>query len=292
MRNLRLLQIGFLLAVSFMASTLSAKDVEVKGESTFYDDGRHSKLECMRIAAEQARVDALARAFGTTVTQNIIQSDRISKGKEVNDLLALSMTEVRGEWIADIGEPSYNVSLDESGNFVVTCSLKGKAREISNETIAFDTGVLKNSVSRGNESTMFNNGDQMYLYFNGASDGYLMVFLEDESKKVYNILPYPMDTKREVKVKANQEYTFFHPESGKGKFGPEEELILTADDYPEYNKIYVVFSPNSYSAPVMKGNGVLPEIASTDFTNWLLKSRRADPKMGVKTINLEILPGK
>lgn len=287
-RHLPLLLLFLIAAVVPMR--LGAKDVEVSGEATYYDDGRHSRVECERLAAEQARVNALAKAFGTIVTQDIIQSDRVVDGRETNNFLALSATEVRGEWVADIGQPQFSYEHDANQNLIVTCKIKGRAHEISNEAVAFETAVLKNGVFRNNESSNFTDGDQMYLYFLGSSDGYLMVFLEDETRSVYNLLPYPHSTQKDVRVKKYEEYTFFSPERGKGQFGQEEELILTAEDYPEYNKLYVVYSPNPFSAPVMRSQGVLPEMKADDFTKWLLKTRRNDPKMGLKVINMEISP--
>ncbi|MDE5808483.1 MAG: hypothetical protein K2H76_10240, partial [Muribaculaceae bacterium] len=57
------------LLAAFMCA--AADIVTVSGEATYYDDGTKSKVECMRLAAEQARVDALARKFGTIVSQDI-----------------------------------------------------------------------------------------------------------------------------------------------------------------------------------------------------------------------------
>lgn len=267
-----------------------AKDVEVTGEATYYDDGRHSRIECMQLALEQARVNALAKEFGTVVTQDIIQSDRVSNGKETNDFLALSSTEVKGEWLGDVGEPKYDYSYDANQNLIVTCRVKGKARAVSNQAASFETAALKNGMFRNNESSSYNDGDQMYLYFLGASDGYVMVFLEDESRKVYNLLPYRRDSKGEVKVKKFQEYIFFSREKGNREFGPEEELLLTAPNHPEFNKLYVVFSPNQFSLPVMKNPGELPELTSDAFSKWYLKARRNDPSMAMKVINLQISP--
>lgn len=72
-----------LLVVCFSwGQTYGADIVSVKGESTFYDDGTHSRVECMRLALEQARVDALAKKFGTIVTQDILQSDRLVGNRE------------------------------------------------------------------------------------------------------------------------------------------------------------------------------------------------------------------
>ncbi len=244
----------------------------------------------MKLAAEQARIDALAREFGTIVSQDIVQTDRIRTGRETNDVLAVSMTEVKGEWLGDTEEPRYEFSYDNDSNMVVSCTVKGTARAITNEAVSFETTALRNGIHSANADTRFRDGDDMYLYFLGSTDGYLTVWLEDESRTVYNLLPYPRDPKSEVRVKRYQEYTFFNSSLGKGMFGPEEELILTAPEETEYNRIYVVFSPNPYSRPAMSADAGLPSLPSADFSKWLMRMRRNDPKMGVKAINLEISP--
>lgn len=262
---------------------------EISGESTFYDDGTLSRVECMRRAAEQARIDALAKAFGTIISQDILQADRVTSGRETNDFLSLSSTEVKGEWLGDTSEPQYEFSRDAQENLIVTCRVKGNAREISNQSVAFEALVLRNGDRKVHASTSFNDGDDMRLLFNGASDGYLCVFLQDETGNVYCLLPYPRDTKSEVKVRKDRDYIFF--KAGDNEFGPSEELIMTAGDNAEYNRMFVVFSPNPFMRPVMSANGTgLPSVSTKEFTKWLLRARRNDRRMGVQAVNLIINP--
>lgn len=272
------------------AQAAGPRTVTLEGEATFYDDGHHSRLECMKLAAEQARINAIAREFGTVVTQDMLQADRFSSGKETNDFFAMSMTEVKGDWLGDTEEPQYDFSFDKEGNIVVKCRVKGTARQISNLAPDFETRVLRNGIYAANADSRFRNGDDMFLYFIGATDGYLSVWLEDESRNVYNLLPYPRDSKGEVKVKKHKEYVFFNPKTGQGEFGPEEELVLTAGDETEFNRIFILFSPTPYSRPVMKDTGSLPTLPSADFHRWLLKTRRNDPYVGVKSVTIEISP--
>lgn len=279
-----------LLSLIALASTAAPRDVAVKGEATYYDDGRHSRTECMRLAAEQARIDALAREFGTIIAQNFQQTDRISNGVETNDFLSLSRAEVKGEWLGDEGEPQYEFSYDRDHNLVVTCKIKGRARAISNNTAEFETLALRNGTRKGNMDSRFSDGDELYLWFNGSVDGYISVFLEDESRHVYHLLPYPRDTKSQLKVTGGKEYVFFSADLGKGEMGPEEELILTAPDNVEYNRLYVMFSPNGFNPPVTTVSDGIPTLSSGDFNNWMLRMRHNDPQMGVKSINLEITP--
>ncbi|MCH5230798.1 MAG: DUF4384 domain-containing protein [Muribaculaceae bacterium] len=280
----------FLMALPFQA--IGAEIVSVKGESTFYDDGTHSKVECERLALEQARIDALAKKFGTIVSQDILQADRVQGNREKNDFLSLSSTEVRGEWVADDGDPVFTYEHDAKANLIVTCVIKGKAKAIDNESAQFNSQVLRNGTDTRNADINFRNGDAMFLDFQGSQDGYLAVFLEDEQKQVYQLLPYVNDQKTRVPVKKGNRYVFFSPRDGqRGEI--VDELVLTADFNTEYNRVYVLFSPEQFSSPVMnRAPGELPYMNADEFSKWLVRTRKNDPKMGVKAMNLIIEPSR
>lgn len=289
--NIRQTLIGIaLIAIPSMA--VASDIVTVKGESTYYDDGTHSRVDCMRLALEQARVDALAKKFGTIVSQDILQADRIQGNREHNDFLSLSSTEVRGEWIADEGEPEYKFERDKDENLIVTCIIRGKAKAIDNESAEFLAQVLRNGTDSRNADINFKDGDAMFLDFQGSEDGYMAVFLEDEQKYVYQLLPYTTDQKSRVPVKKGMRYVFFSPDKGQ-KGEVVDELILTASYNTEYNRVYVLFSPDQFSSPVMtREPGQLPWMNSDDFSKWLVRTRKNDPKMGVKAMNLIISPSR
>lgn len=274
-----------------LANTAFAADiVSVKGESTYYDDGNHSRVECMKLALEQAKIDALAKKFGTVVSQDIMQADRIVGNSERNDFLLLSSTEVRGEWIADEGEPEYKFEHDANENLIVTCIVKGKAKPIDNDSAQFNSLVLRNGTDSRNADINFNDGDSMFLDFQGSVDGFVAVFLEDEQKNVYKLLPYHDDQRTRFPVKKNLRYVFFSPDSAQ-KGENVDELVLTAPYNPEYNRVYVLFSPNQFSTPVMNQDpGQLPWMNSEDFSKWLIKIRKNDSSMGMKAMNLIISP--
>ena len=279
----------------FMATTaVAASPVKtVKGEYTYYGDKATSPAECKRLALEGARLDALAKEYGTIVTQDVLQADRIDSKGEANKFLSLSSTEVKGEWIADDGEPEFEITLDKDDNLVVRCKVKGKAREISNESTEFDARVLRNGTKPGNASTDFYDGDDLYLYFTAPVDGYVSVFLSLEDGNVYQMLPYLSDTKGEAKVKRNYDYVFFDPTKAEGTFGTPDQFRIATAGVIEFNKIYVVFSPSYVAKPVMRARNSmeeLPSMSEDDFSKWLVKSRRNDSKMGVRQMNLKIYP--
>lgn len=265
----------------------------VKGEYTFYGDGKTSPAECRRLALEGARLDALTKEFGTIVTQDVMQADRLDSKGEDTKFLSLSSTAVKGEWIADEGEPQFDISLDKDDNMIVHCIVKGKAREISNESVDFDALVLRNIGKKEGASTEFYDGDRLYLYFSAPMDGYVAMFLAMEDGNVLQMLPYLSDPKGEGKVKRGYDYIFFDDTKAVGTFGEPNLFAIECKDGIEFNKIYVIFSPSYFARPVMSGGysmDELPMMKEEDFSKWLVKTRRNDPRLGVKQMNLKIYP--
>lgn len=266
--------------------------VEVTGSYTYYASPSDSRDAARRIALDGARAEALKNKFGTIVQQNVMQTDRIRNEREQTHFLALTSTESKGEWIADVADPEFDFDFDrKEGTLIVTCHVKGKARAISNEASIFNASVLRNGTTPRHADTSFRSGDQMYLSFLSPTSGYVTVFLADESGQVYQMLPYPYSHVEEVSVKRNTPYTFFAEDDG-GDFGQVREMLLTAPDGEEFNQIYVLFSPNTYSLPPVSLNAgdIPPSMSQEDFSRWLLKVRRADSRMGVEKINIAISP--
>lgn len=274
------------------AAAMMANDIKtVEGEYTFLGDGRHSPAECKRLAAEYARVAALKDAFGAILTQDIMQTESIRGDSESSHFLSLSSSEVKGEWLGDIGEPEYDISLDQDANLIVHCKVKGRAKALNNRAAEFEALVLRNGTDRRQADTNFRHGDRMYLYFSAPVNGYLSVFLADEQDNVFAILPYSTGDVHEIKTRKTFDYIFFDPKRG-NDFGNVDELIMTAPDGEEFNKLYVVFSPEPYAPPVVKFKyaGAPPVMDREEFTKWLVKVRRNDERMGVKSMNLMISP--
>ena len=276
----------------FSSVTVRADEIKtVEGEYTFPGDGRHSPAECKRLAAEYARVQALKNAFGAIVSQDIMQTESMRGETETSHFLSLSSSEVKGEWLGDIGEPEYEINLDQDDNLVVKCKVKGRAKALNNRASEFESLVLRNGTDRRNADTNFRDGDRMYLYFSAPVNGYLSVFLADEQDNVFAVLPYSTGDVPEIHTKKGYDYIFFDARRG-NDFGNVDELIMTAPDGEEFNKIYVVFSPEPFAPPAVKFKyaGAPPVMDREEFTKWLVKVRRNDDRMGVKSMNIMIQP--
>ncbi|MDE6130843.1 MAG: DUF4384 domain-containing protein [Muribaculaceae bacterium] len=288
MRPLRILSLMLLMFVAAAAN--AAGDKSVKGEFTYFGDKNDSREQCRRHALEGARLQALAKEFGTVLTQDTYQHDRLSGREESTYFSQLTSTAVKGEWLADEGEPQFEYSLDSEGCYVVTCIVRGRAREISNEATDFTASVLRNSTDPRNASTDFHDGDDMYLYMRTPVDGYVAVFLAGEDNNVYSLLPYQQAPGPDMKLRRNTDYVFFDSASGRPEHGTVDELQLSTFSNIERNSLYVVFSPNAFSriADNFAGENIPRSTSIDDFSAWLARARRNDPKMGVRIMNITI----
>lgn len=281
----------FLVALCIMALSVAAQSVKtVTGESTFYGEASHSLEYCKLQALESAKVEALAREFGTTVSQDVYSNESSTNGTESSFFSALSTTEVKGEWIADVGEPKYEISLDNDGHYIVKCTIKGQAREITNEAVDFEALTLRNGTEKRFAETNFRSGDDLYLYVKSPVDGYVAIFLADAENNVYRLLPYSGSASSDgIKVKHGKENVFFDPKKAEKEHGIVDEMTMTANGV-ERNRVYVILSPRPFTHAVdtQTTDNLPPHLSYADFSKWLSGVRKRDTKMGMKTVHITI----
>lgn len=270
---------------------MSASDIRtVKGSYTFYGDTHHSPLDCREQALKGARYDALRREFGSMSTQSITQHNISDNNRESTYFDELSITEVNGEWIADISEPIFETITRPDGCLAVRCTVHGKAKRVSNEAVNFDVTTLRNGTAPNCAATQYNSGDDFFLRLRTPIDGYAAVYLIDAERKVFRLLPYQSATVGAARIREGRDYILFAPDLADNSLGPADELVITASRPVELNRIFVIFSPNEFYKAVDNAFGnVLPSSLSyTEFSRWLLRVRHKDSHMGVKTISIEI----
>lgn len=270
----------------------SQKVKKISGEYTYYASETMFVEEAKRTALERAKIQAIADEFGTIVSQSTSTVISNKNGESDTQFFSLGGTDVKGEWIETIGEPEYDIQF-ENHFLVVKCSVKGKAREIESAKIDFIAKPLRNGTTLKYESTEFKDGDDLYLYFQSPVDGYLAVYLLDETTQtVYSILPYKSERKSAIPVIGNNEYTFFSVrDAEKSDRGKVDEYTLNCSADKEFNTLYVLFSPSE----IGKKNGFnssfddVPEnISFKEFKHWLSKVMLKDKKVGVLKLSIQI----
>lgn len=280
MRHLRYIAL-IMAAVSVCMTATAAADrkiKEVKGSYSYYVPRHVPRDRAEQIAMERAMIEAIAQEFGTIVSMNTQMDIRANKNGESEDFYSSASSMVKGEWLETIGAPKFGIFLD-GDDIVVTCEIKGRAREVNRAQAELDVKVLRNGTGDDAESSTFLSGDKLFLAFATPVDGYLAVYLEGDDKTVYRMLPFYAESDVTRRVKANNRYLFFASTQG-----DEEQYELTADKDTERNTVYVVFSPNEYVKPVDRSGSEemgLKELPVAEFRKWLDKARALDDQLQV-----------
>ena len=201
-----------LLFLTFSLPVISDNLKTVEAEYIYYAPENVTIEEAKRIAIDRAKIQALADAFGTIVSQ--VNTTRIENGdgKSSLDFLSLGGSDVKGEWLETIGDPVVSVTY-EQGILVIKVSIKGKAREIKTALIDIQTSILRNGIDEKSASSDFRDGDDLYLSFLSPVDGYLSVYLVDTESNAYCLLPYRKQKDGIYRIEANRQYLFFRESS-------------------------------------------------------------------------------
>jgi len=282
--------IFFIILSLFMLPVCAQKVKDVKGEATYYAPKNITPEEAMRKALEQAKFKALAEEFGVLMSEETETRGKIRNGKSESDFFSLGSSEVKGEWIETIGEPEYDVRY-ENGHTVVTCRVKGKAREIVSAAIDIKAKILCNGTEDKFENNRFKSGDDLFLSFQSPVKGFLAVYLEGEDGQVFCLLPYRNQSEGIYPIEANRRYLFFDPKSAPSKEKDiVDEYVMTCEGTSEMNQIYVIFSPNQFAkASDNNTQENLPrQLSREDFMKWLVKCRKHDLGMTLNKVFITV----
>lgn len=266
MKRLFCLIIGFI-SLSF---AFSQKTETVSASYTYCAPETISVEEAKRVALESAIIEAIATKFSTKVSQH---TTSIMSNK-YDEFYLYADTEVKGEWIETIGEPKYDITYKDK-MLVVTCTVKGKAREIKHQKIPLKVIPLRNGTEMKFASTEFMDGDEFYLSFTSPVDGYLSLWIKaSTSDNVYRLLPYSRSNESVYKIDASKNYIFFSSKEA----SLEDSLIvdefdLATDQHIEFNELFVLFSPEFYNPPILQNKDHLKLLTQKEFNKWISKVR-------------------
>lgn len=302
-RSFRLLFISILMVAVATPVALAQKITTIEGKYNYVMPNDESFIVARNKAIDQARINGLAKEFGTIVSS----SSYYHVDNSQSSFMQFGMNDVKGEWIEDVSEPEVTHSIDPTTQHVViSARVKFKAREVHNESVNVEAKVLRNGTLLRNEDSNFMSGDDMFIRFKAPVDGYLVIYISDGGAMVDRLLPYSRSTASAYKVQADSVYTFFSPAHHKmnESFYDVDPIVMTASKPMEWNRFSIIFSPNEFSMPA-------DEIAETasgeelgvydyarlelnrrlkneDFQKWLGKHRSRDRKMSYTPIDITV----
>lgn len=238
-----------------------------------------SVSEAQRNAIEQAKIKALAEEFGTYVSMSNSSIVSESNGELSSHFVSVSGSDVKGDWLETIGKPDIKISFDDR-MVVVTCSIEGYAVEKKLEYVDYTIKTLRNAPNLNYESSDFNNGDDLIVYFKSPVEGYLNIFLLDhENDTSYCLLPYKKSKDGSYKVEADKDYFFFSKDKRADKHEMVDEYVLSADNSNEINEVMIVFSPKQFSKVSMnldKEASVPRNTSIAKLNKWIAKLKRSN----------------
>lgn len=240
-----------------------------------------------------AKQKALEDRFGVDVTKvtNTMITSRTEgdKSKSTTNVFSAGETVVRGEWIETIQEKVLEKSYTD-GFWIVKVRVEGKARNHSTEKADIQYVFVKD-VQDVESPVTFRDGNDLFLRFSSPVAGYLCVYLVDEEKNAYCLLPYMSRQTGSQPIEANKEYVFFS-----SKFDKEaQDYTVNCARSSEQNMLYVVFSPNEFTKAADKQGGKnfreeqLPrELSYENLIKWLSRNQTKDPDMVVRSTLITI----
>ena len=281
-----------LIVLCAMSLPLFAAKEKLTNVSITYDylsnDRNESKAEAEIHAIEKAKRRALEKAFGVDVSSIVVSMDRenFEEGRLFSDeeFFSLGSTVAKGEWIETVTEKILSIYHD-GDIWHVRVFVEGKAREKSGVPIDLQYAFINNAHDKQNRTTYYDY-DDIFLRFSSPVAGALCVYLIDNEKTAYCLLPYMRSDKGYQDVRANRDYVFFSSDTDK----EADEYVLTTQTAVEHNVLYVIFSPNKFTkARDRKGarnwrkQQVPRNLPYKDFVEWLAKVQTADKNMQVRT---------
>ena len=261
----------------------------VEGKYVYHAPENVTLEDAKRTALDRAMIQALADEFGTIVSQANSTRVENNNGHSEIDFLSIGGSEVKGEWIETIGEPAFDIAYQQE-MLIVTCKVRGKARESVTAAIDFKFHILRNGVEDKFESDHFVSGDELFLSFQSPVNGFLAIYLIGAENQAFCLLPYRNQTDGIYPIKANHRYVFFNEKAAPAQERQMvDEYVMTCNRSSEHNQIYIIFSPNQFTkATDFNADGLPRQLPFHDFQNWLVKCRKHDKEMNQRMIPITI----
>lgn len=266
-----------------------------------------SKDQAQKRIKAQAIINGLEKEFGKAIFQgNSTYIQNVSNGQKVETKTGFNMVAdsyVKGEVVEElktdfeeiIGKKIIHGKQEEYTE--IKCTVKFKAREFIEPPVEFLAETMNCTNIENCKTTSFKNADNFYLYFQSSVNGYLAIFLDDNTNAAI-LLPYEKNRPKYIEgfpVEATKEYILFKNDR---KYCLPDMAVdeLSWESSSGLEKLYVIFSAVPFAMPKLNENnssvenGSLPQnLSSEDFMRWLIKNRREHKSLQYTTIVIQTL---
>lgn len=287
-----------LLLLSFLMSpAIKAGDIrKIRGEAERFSPESESPEEALRKTIEEAKIDALEKAFGTALSERTMNISVTHDGRTSNIAHSSGESQINGDWIRNLTEPEIKkVPVDNGTIYYV--KVYGEAREIKYNKIDVDCRLLCNGTDPDKDrlrGDIFYEGDELYVYFTAPVDGWLSIYLvdDDDDRTTQCLVPYDGQREGAYPIVANREYVFFSKRTAEPQYVDfVTRMILETRKNIDINDLYVIFSPNEFARVAttsykhsrhntdeseIQADLMPRETTYNKFDQWLCDRRRRD----------------
>lgn len=286
------------LSLTNVVCLFGQKNKPVKVEATAMVDipNEMSREQARQMAIRLAKIEALANAFGTqigrTTILDVININQNSDVQTVERYLSDNYLMVRGIWLADTRIPFCKIDVDPQTQAQrISCTVYGKAREIVNPRIQFNTQLLNcKQPERGciKDRDPFIEGESLYLSFASAVSGFLAIYYVDDEMAQLALPCLESDQETNIAIKPDQDYLFFTPQ-----LCGEYELALSETARPlrmEVQNLYLIFSPDrEIGKPILEYDEYgTKSTTRPKFKEWLDGLRLSRQDVQVEIVNVTV----
>lgn len=266
-----------------------ARELKVEQPYTYVLPPTESEAFGLEVAEMRAKLYAIEQNFGTIISMQTTTEVDTHNGHSDMKFISQGLSEVKGEWIQNLSAPEFNIERTD-GMTVIHCIVRGIIREIIDAPVSFEAHLLCNGTGAKFERSDFRNGDDIYLSFLSPNEGFVAVYLRDEQRNAFRLLPYPSSHEGALKVNANDSYIFFSHEKAKPELsGQTVAYHLTSASQLEHNYIYVIFSPRQFTVPNdMDGEDGIRTLPFTEYEHWIGRLRRQNQDIQLLEIPISI----
>ena len=282
-----------LILILYSTTIFAQQKQKVQGTYSMIMNRQMSMEVAEQRCIEQARLKALGEAFGYRVSEVTINQVKESNRVMIDDFQSIAQTQVQGEWIMDLEEPT--IAWTRLNNEMqVTATVKGEAMGFP------DGGKLQWSLNTcaypdcASPTSQFKHDNDLYLQLKTSESGFINVYYWDHQlHRIYRLFPSAQYNElKGVKIKADQSYIFFKNPSPFPEHPSVEELQLTVSnekDQSQTDEIIVIYSKKEIQKPLLTMEDGLFGIDEKAFIQWKSGIYSKDNLVDVQSIPVTIV---
>ena len=278
----------FVLFTVYVGEGLAQTKTVDSGELRFANPAGLTPDEAKQWVIEQARIRALADAFGTRVQSETVMSVTEANGVVDDAFTELSVSQVKGEWLQTL-EVIGPTPFVQDNDFWWTVRIRGKARPLKETRVELDFTLVEDVQARIPLESLAH-GDRIRCGFISPVDGHAMFFYL-ESGTVYVLAEDP--TAWATEVQGQQRYSLFTPSHEWREAAVPETLssldgyaygfqALNPGDVDVQGMLVATFSTERFSPPIAEGQADISTLDEEAFDRWIKRKSGASDAFQVE----------